>query len=289
MIENGRLRHSWRAGRLAHPATLDDYANLSRAALALYEATFDRTYVELAEAWMIVIENHYRDAKAGGYFFTADDVGDLIVRTKTAADQATPAGNATLVGVQRAALSPDRRRRLPRARRGAGRVLLRRARARRLRPHHLAQQQRAAAGRAADRGVRRAARTRRARCCARSTIARCPTASCSSCRRAPRCRRRIPPHGKGQIDGRATAYVCRGTDLLPAAHRRRGARGGAGAANDMSAARADHRTESRSGRSRSSSPTAPSSRSTGARPRSRPRRRCSPPRRRSSTAISIAS
>jgi hypothetical protein len=99
MIENGRLRHSWRAGRLAHPATLDDYANLCRAALALYAATFDRSYVDLAEAWTVVIENHYRDAQGGGYFFTADDVGDLIVRTKTAQDQATPAGNATLVGV----------------------------------------------------------------------------------------------------------------------------------------------------------------------------------------------
>ncbi|HEX7007240.1 MAG TPA: thioredoxin domain-containing protein [Alphaproteobacteria bacterium] len=99
MIENGRLRHSWRAGRLAHPATLDDYANLCRAALALYEATFERSYVDLAEAWTIVIENHYRDDKHGGYFFTADDVGDLILRTKTAQDQATPAGNGTLVGV----------------------------------------------------------------------------------------------------------------------------------------------------------------------------------------------
>ena len=99
MVENGRLRHSWRAGRLAHPATLDDYANLCRAALALYEATFDRAYVDLAAAWTAVIETHYRDTAGGGYFFTADDVGDLIVRTKTAQDQATPAGNATLIGV----------------------------------------------------------------------------------------------------------------------------------------------------------------------------------------------
>ena len=57
MIENGRLRHSWRAGRLAHPATLDDYANVCRAALALYEATGDHAYVDLAEAW---IDRHRR-------------------------------------------------------------------------------------------------------------------------------------------------------------------------------------------------------------------------------------
>ena len=99
MVENGRLRHSWRAGRLAHPATLDDYANLCRASLALYEATFERSYVDQTEAWTEVIDTHYRDEKDGAYFFTADDVGDLIVRTKTAQDQATPAGNGTLVGV----------------------------------------------------------------------------------------------------------------------------------------------------------------------------------------------
>ncbi|HVO17250.1 MAG TPA: thioredoxin domain-containing protein [Alphaproteobacteria bacterium] len=99
MTDNGRVRHSWRAGRAVHAATLDDYANLGRAALALYEATFARDYIEQAEAWLGIVERRYRDNQGGGYFFTADDVGDLIVRTKTAQDQATPAGNATLVGV----------------------------------------------------------------------------------------------------------------------------------------------------------------------------------------------
>ena len=42
MTVEGRLRHSWRLGRARHPATLDDYANMSRAALALSEATGDK-------------------------------------------------------------------------------------------------------------------------------------------------------------------------------------------------------------------------------------------------------
>src|ERR1051326_2845806 len=44
--EDGRLRHSWREGRARHPASVDDYANLSRAALALYEATGDPAYLD---------------------------------------------------------------------------------------------------------------------------------------------------------------------------------------------------------------------------------------------------
>jgi hypothetical protein len=97
MTVDGRLRHSWR-GAPAHPATLDDYANMTRAAIGLYEATGKQNYLDQAEAWIETIEAHYRDA-AGGYFLSADDVDDVLVRQKMAHDNATPAGNAVLVGV----------------------------------------------------------------------------------------------------------------------------------------------------------------------------------------------
>ena len=44
-------------------------------------------------------DRFYRDNDGGGYFFTADDADALIVRTKTAIDNATPSGNGTMVGV----------------------------------------------------------------------------------------------------------------------------------------------------------------------------------------------
>jgi uncharacterized protein YyaL (SSP411 family) len=99
MNVEGRLRHSWRMGRARHPATLDDYANMSRAALALSEATGDKGYIEAAKAWVAILDAQYWDAAAGGYFFTAADTDDLILRSKTAVDHATPAGNATMIGV----------------------------------------------------------------------------------------------------------------------------------------------------------------------------------------------
>src|SRR5947208_2394765 len=97
--EDGRLRHSWREGRARHPASVDDYANLSRAALALYEATSDPVYLDQAKAWVAVLDRHYWDNAGGGYFFAADDTVDLIARAKTASDAAVPAGNGTMVGV----------------------------------------------------------------------------------------------------------------------------------------------------------------------------------------------
>jgi uncharacterized protein YyaL (SSP411 family) len=94
MGQGGRLKHAWRNGKLQHSATLDDYANMSRAALALYEVTGDAAYLAQAEAWMATLDLHYWDQSGGGYFFTADDAEALIIRTKSAHDNATPAGNA---------------------------------------------------------------------------------------------------------------------------------------------------------------------------------------------------
>ena len=95
----GRLFHSWRAGQARHPASVDDYANLCRAALALHEATQEPRYLASVRGWLAVLDRHYWDAEGGGYFFAADDTPGLIARAKTAADSATPAGNGTLVGV----------------------------------------------------------------------------------------------------------------------------------------------------------------------------------------------
>ncbi|MEE8559604.1 MAG: thioredoxin domain-containing protein [Alphaproteobacteria bacterium] len=98
MIEAGRLRHSFRKGRLQHTATLDDYANMCRAALTLFEVTGKEQYLAHAEAWAGDVERYYLDEENGGYFFTTDDAPALITRTKTAADSATPSGNGLMAG-----------------------------------------------------------------------------------------------------------------------------------------------------------------------------------------------
>ncbi|WP_119460545.1 thioredoxin domain-containing protein [Rhodospirillaceae bacterium SYSU D60014] len=95
----GRLRHSWRAGQSKHPASLDDYASLGRAALALHAATGDSAYLDQSRAWVEVLDAHYWDGSGGGYFFTADDTGDVLLRTKSAADAAVPSGNGIMIGV----------------------------------------------------------------------------------------------------------------------------------------------------------------------------------------------
>jgi hypothetical protein len=92
----GRLRHSYRQGRALHTAMLDDYANLARAAVLLYEVTGDAAYLAKAESLVADANRWYWDQDGGGYFFTASDATALITRTKTAHDNPTPSGNGVM-------------------------------------------------------------------------------------------------------------------------------------------------------------------------------------------------
>lgn len=96
MQRDGRLMHAWRLGRLAHAATIDDYAQMIRAALKLYQATSEPEFLAQAERWADTVDAHYADPDRGGHFMTADDAGDVITRTKLAHDNATPAGASVM-------------------------------------------------------------------------------------------------------------------------------------------------------------------------------------------------
>ncbi len=94
-----RLHHTWCDGSARHPAVLDDYANMARAALMLNQATGDKKYLDLSKQWTDIVNDHYWDEKSGAYFLAADDTSDLIVRTKTIFDNATPSGNGVMLEV----------------------------------------------------------------------------------------------------------------------------------------------------------------------------------------------
>ncbi len=97
MQQDGRLRHSWRMGQAKAPATSSDYANMIAASITLLQVTGQQKYLDQAIAWTETMNTHYWDASSAGYFFTADDTDDVIVRTKAAIDDATPAANSVMV------------------------------------------------------------------------------------------------------------------------------------------------------------------------------------------------
>ncbi|MBL8835886.1 MAG: thioredoxin domain-containing protein [Alphaproteobacteria bacterium] len=92
---SGRLIHSYRAGRTGAAAMLDDYAHMIAAALALNEVAGDPAYLADAKTWTATADALFSDPE-GGYFFTASDADDVIVRTKHANDNAVPSGNGVM-------------------------------------------------------------------------------------------------------------------------------------------------------------------------------------------------
>ncbi|WP_072396004.1 thioredoxin domain-containing protein [Hyphomicrobium sp. CS1GBMeth3] len=97
MTVSGRLLHSVRHGAGRAPATATDYANMIWAALRLYQATGETGYLEQAVRWVEILDEHYWAKDVAGYFTAADDTRDVIVRLRTATDDATPSANATMV------------------------------------------------------------------------------------------------------------------------------------------------------------------------------------------------
>jgi uncharacterized protein len=94
MTREDRLGHSWREGRLLFPGLASDFAAMIRAALALYEATGDRNFLDWAVASQRAFDRHYANPENGGYFLTADDAEGLVVRPAATIDDATPNANA---------------------------------------------------------------------------------------------------------------------------------------------------------------------------------------------------
>ncbi len=94
MTRADRLGHSWREGQLKFPGLASDFAAMIRAALALYEATGRKAYLDQALSWQHAFDRDYADAKSGTYYLTAADAEGLVIRPASTSDDATPNHNA---------------------------------------------------------------------------------------------------------------------------------------------------------------------------------------------------
>ncbi len=89
---DGRLWHTWKEGEARVNGYLDDYTHCIEGLLELYQTTFDpRWYVAASELMEAVIE-HFRAPV--GFYDTSDDHETLVVRTRELQDNAVPSGNA---------------------------------------------------------------------------------------------------------------------------------------------------------------------------------------------------
>jgi uncharacterized protein YyaL (SSP411 family) len=97
MVRDGRLLRSWKDGRSRITGYLEDYAMLGAGLLALYEATFDRRWLDesrrLAEEALRLFWSAEREA----FFDTGDDQESLVVRPRNIFDNAVPSGTSVAI------------------------------------------------------------------------------------------------------------------------------------------------------------------------------------------------
>jgi hypothetical protein len=101
--KDGRLLHTWKAGRARQNGFLEDYSYLIEGLLELYQTTFEsRWFVaaqELAETMITHFGASDRHDAGGitGFYDTSDDHEALITRPRELQDNATPSGNAMAI------------------------------------------------------------------------------------------------------------------------------------------------------------------------------------------------
>ena len=95
--EDGRILHRYRDGHTAILANVDDYAFLIWGLLELYETVFDVDYLQTALDLNSEMIKYFWDKQDGGFYFTAEDAEELIVRQKEIYDGAIPSGNSVAV------------------------------------------------------------------------------------------------------------------------------------------------------------------------------------------------
>ena len=101
------LYHRWRDGERDSVQLLDAYAFYLSGVIHLYEATLDPAALDFAISLADAMLKRFYDSEHGGFWQSAADAKDLILRVKDDYDGAEPAGNsvATLALLKLAAIT----------------------------------------------------------------------------------------------------------------------------------------------------------------------------------------
>ncbi len=96
--ESGALRlyRTYRDGRARLAAYLEDYAAVALGMLTLYEATFDLQWLQTADAAAQAALEQFLDAEGGGFYQAGAAHERLIARRKDFVDSAVPSGNSLM-------------------------------------------------------------------------------------------------------------------------------------------------------------------------------------------------
>jgi uncharacterized protein YyaL (SSP411 family) len=97
MRRDGRLLRTWKAGEAKLKGYLEDYAMVAAALVEVYEATFDRRWLDEGRALAGEMLRLFWDAKLEGFYDTGGDHERLIVRPRNLFDNAVPCGSSVAI------------------------------------------------------------------------------------------------------------------------------------------------------------------------------------------------
>jgi len=98
MVRDGsRIFRSHKDGVSRISGFLEDYAAVALGALALYELTFDRVWLDRARSLADAMLQWFWEEDAGAFFDTAGDHEELLTRPRDVTDNATPSGTSLAV------------------------------------------------------------------------------------------------------------------------------------------------------------------------------------------------
>ena len=95
--EKGRLYHRYAKGEKAIYGFLDDYAFLVWGLIETLEASFEDRYLQAAVELTKTTIARFWDEKNGGFYFTARDTENGVPRRKQVYDGALPSGNSVML------------------------------------------------------------------------------------------------------------------------------------------------------------------------------------------------
>ncbi|WP_246672446.1 thioredoxin domain-containing protein [Mesorhizobium sp. B3-1-6] len=95
--QDGRLPHSMLGAKKLFPALSSDYAAMTNAAIALFEATGDPAYSDRARQFIGELDRWHLDDEKTGYWLTASDSGDVPIRIRGDVDEAIPSATSQIV------------------------------------------------------------------------------------------------------------------------------------------------------------------------------------------------
>jgi len=97
MVHDGRLMRSWKVGQARIKGYLEDYAMVGTGLLALYEATFDRRWLDESRRLADEALSIFWDADKEVFFDTGTDQEALVVRPRNLFDNAVPSGSSAAI------------------------------------------------------------------------------------------------------------------------------------------------------------------------------------------------